>query len=88
MPEDVATRRKRLRYRSLHRGTKELDLILGGFATRRLDDLSGEQLDRYEAIIESEEQLIYAWIAGREPIPEEHDNDVMRLLLAFRLTGD
>ena len=30
-------RRKQLLYRANHRGIKEMDLILGGFATARLD---------------------------------------------------
>jgi antitoxin CptB len=36
MDEPVETRRRRLRMRSWHRGTREMDLILGGFADARL----------------------------------------------------
>ena len=47
MPQD---RLKRLIYRSCYTGTKELDLVLGGFARGRLAGLSPVQLDRYEAL--------------------------------------
>jgi antitoxin CptB len=26
---------------------------------------------------------LYNWMSAREPVPPEHDNDVMRLLVAF-----
>lgn len=84
MTEELPTRRKRLLYRSWHRGTKELDLFIGSFADRHLSSLSPEQLDRYEAILERNETDIYAWISRREPVPPELDNDVMAMILAFR----
>lgn len=82
--EDLATRRKRLKYRSSRRGTRELDLFLGSFAERHLDALAPAALDRYEAILEANENDIYDWLARRRPAPPEHDNDVMALLLNFR----
>jgi len=86
MAEDVEIRRKRLRYRSWHRGTKELDLLLGSFAERHLGALSAAELDQYEAILESDEHDIYAWLARRAPVPAEHDNAVMAAILRFKLT--
>ena len=43
-------RRKRLRVRSWHRGTREMDILLGRFADQALSRLSDAQLDRYEAL--------------------------------------
>jgi len=86
MAEDEDTRRKRLRYRSWHRGTKELDLLLGSFAERHLGALTGTQLDQYEAILETNEHEIYAWLSRQAPVPAEHDNAVMAAILDFKLT--
>ncbi len=83
MAEDLELWRRRLKYRSKHRGTKELDLLLGVFAERRLDVMSARELDLYEAILDADEVDIYAWLVGREEVPPVHDNDVMRRLLAF-----
>lgn len=74
MTED--TRIKRLRMRSWRRGTKEMDLILGPFADQRLAGLEAALLDRYEALLEENDQDLYAWILarinGREaPIPPD-----------------
>ncbi len=83
MGENLDIRRKRLRFRSRRRGTKELDLLLGCFADARLDTLDAAQLDRYEALLEMPEPLIYAWITGQGAPPPEADHDVMRLLRDF-----
>ena len=77
-------RRKRLLFRSWHRGTKEADLLLGSFAERHLSEFTPGQLDRYEALLAVEDADLWDWIAGRAPPPPERDTDVLRLLLAFR----
>ena len=41
------------------------------------------QLDRYERLLELSDPDLYNWMSAREPVPPEHDNDVMRLLIAF-----
>jgi len=79
--ESPAIWRKRLRYRSWHRGTKELDLLLGSFADRHLDTFDQGQLARFEALIEAPEPTILAWLVDRVPPPAKLDSDVMRLLL-------
>jgi antitoxin CptB len=79
-------RRKRLLFRSWHRGTREADLILGSFAEQHLAGFDEVQLDRYEALLNLPDPDIFDWITGREPPPPESDHDVTRLLLAFRYT--
>ena len=86
MQEDLEIRRKRLRYHSWHRGTKELDLVLGQFAERHLPAMSEAEMNLYEAILDENEHDIYAWLAGREAVPSAHDNHIMRMILDFKLT--
>jgi antitoxin CptB len=81
--ETLAIRRKRLKYRSQHRGTKELDLLLGRFAAERLDALDPGQIDRFEALLEAPSPLVYAWVTGQDDPPPEQDNDVLYLLRDF-----
>ena len=86
-PEDsLETRRKRLLFRSWHRGTREMDLLLGRFAERNLATFSGRQVALYEALLEYSDSDIYDWMNGRTAPPKELDNDVMKLLLNFRFT--
>ena len=83
MTSSSDTRRKRLAFRSRHRGTRESDLILGRFADSHLADFDEDQLDRYEALLECADADLFDWITGRAIPPPEHDHDVTRLLLSF-----
>jgi len=85
MTHSPDARRKRLLFRSWHRGTREADLILGSFADAHLAGFDDAQLDRYEALLDVPDPDIFDWLTGRSPLPE-HDDDVIRMLLAFKYT--
>lgn len=85
MSKALEKRRKRLIYRCWHRGTKELDLLIGCFADRHLGELDEGQLGRFESLLEVPEPLLYDWLTGASRPPAEHDHDVSRLLLSFKL---
>jgi len=76
---------RRLIYRSRYTGTKETDLLLGGFADRHLGGLEESLLDEYEALIENSDPDLYMWISGRRPVPPEWDGEIMRLLKSFKI---
>lgn len=82
-PEPIDVRRKRLRFRSQHRGTKELDLFIGRFAEHHLDFFDEGQLDRFEALLNIPEPLIYSWILGQAHPGDDDRSDVLELLLTF-----
>ncbi len=84
MGETIEVRRKRLRYQSSHRGTKEIDLMLGRFADTMLAQLTAEQLDRYETLLANPDPDIYLWISGGEVVPDAFDSDVMTMLKNFK----
>lgn len=78
-------RRKRLRFRSRHRGTREMDLLLGRFADRHLAGLSERQLADYEALLEVGDPDLYGWIAGKAAVPSRYDTAVLQLIKDFKL---
>ncbi len=84
MTEFTDIRRRRLYFRSWHRGTREADLVLGSFAEAHLAGFDDGQLARYEALLECPEPDLLDWISGREKPPREYDHDVTRLLLSFK----
>lgn len=77
-------RLKKILYRAEHRGFREADIIIGGFAQKHLEQLSPDQLDEFERLIDQPDQDLYAWIIGREPIPEQFAGEVMDLIRTFR----
>ena len=82
MAIDDQTLRKRLKFRSWHRGTREMDLILGRFADLHLQAMDRGQLDSYALLLEESDPDIYDWLIGREAPPEMIAADVWRLLAA------
>ena len=85
--EDIEIRRKRLRFRSWHRGLKETDLLLGTFADRHLSQFGEAELDAYEALLEENDPDVFAWVTGKETPPGNLDTAVMKLLQNFKYAG-
>jgi len=83
--DELERTRKRLRFRSWHRGTKEMDILLGNFADRHLAGFSPAQLDRYDTLLQNSDPDLYGWISGRDALPAAYDHDVMSLLRNFRI---
>ena len=84
MAETLDRLRRKLRFRSLRRGTRESDLVIGGFAAGFLDRLDGEQLVRFEALLDQNDQDLLGWVAGVAPPPPCFDNDVLQMMKRFR----
>lgn len=84
MPDTLETIRRKLRFRSLRRGTKESDLVIGGFATAHLRDLNAEQLDRFEALLDENDQDVLGWVIDMKPPPPAFDTDVLEMLRNFK----
>ncbi len=84
MTDSLEKRRKRLAFRSRHRGTQELDLVIGSFAERYLQAFDELQMDHFEALLDVAEPVIYDWVTGKTAPPAEYSNDVTDLLLSFK----
>jgi antitoxin CptB len=67
--EGLSDRRKRLLFRCWHRGTREMDLILGRFADAHIADLSEAEIDELERLGELPDPDLYAMLSGASEIP-------------------
>ncbi|MDT8345440.1 MAG: succinate dehydrogenase assembly factor 2 [Thermohalobaculum sp.] len=79
MTEPRETRLKRLKIRSWRRGTREMDLILGPFADTELARLGEAELAAYEALLEENDQDLYAWVSGTAEAGAPHGPLVARI---------
>jgi antitoxin CptB len=79
--EDVENRRKRLIFRSWHRGTREMDLIMGTFAEKTVPGMSVAELDLYEELLHTPDPDVYDWVSGQKPVPANVMNPVVEKLL-------
>lgn len=75
---DHADRLKRLQFRAWHRGTKEADLLIGGFFDRFSAGWTQDETDWFEALLEVDDVTIMAWAIGTETPPADIDGPMMR----------
>lgn len=74
---DRHTRLKRLRFRAWHRGTKEADLLIGGFFDAHSAHWSDEEIAWFEALLEEQDVDIMAWAIGSIAVPPHWDGPMM-----------
>lgn len=60
--ENPETRLKRLLYRARHRGTKEMDWLLGRYAEAKLGAMTATEVDRFEALCALPDPDVQDWI--------------------------
>ena len=74
---DHLTRLKRLRFRTWHRGTREADLMIGGFFDAHGATWNDAQLDWFEALLEEQDVDIMGWAIGSIPCPPAWEGEMM-----------
>ena len=84
---DIDVRRRRLRFRCWHRGTKEADMLLGRFADAYIDKMEPAELDQLEVILGHNDLDLYNWIAGNTPWPSNVACDLTERLSRFCAEG-
>jgi antitoxin CptB len=66
MQDDLETRRRRAAYRATHRGTKEMDIVLGRYAEARLASMSPTELAVFERFLALPDRLLNQWFTQGE----------------------
>ncbi|MBR1143757.1 succinate dehydrogenase assembly factor 2 [Bradyrhizobium sp. AUGA SZCCT0431] len=77
-------RRKRLLFRCWHRGTREMDLILGRFADAEIADLSESDMAELERLLEVPDPDLYAALTGEKPLDPEYASALFDRIKARR----
>jgi antitoxin CptB len=73
-------RLKALAYRSHHRGTREADMMIGGFFDRYHGDWKATEIAWYEALMDEEDVDIMAWVIGAAPPPKRVQGPMMQAM--------
>ena len=80
MTDDLDFRRRRIAVRAWHRGTKEADLMIGGFADRYAPGWGPAELDWFEDLLAETDVDILAWALGRQEAPARSQGPLMEAL--------
>ncbi len=76
-------RRRKILFRAWHRGTREMDLLMGRFADAALAGMSEAELDEFERLIDVPDPDLFSWIMGEVDAPSAYDTPMFRKLKAF-----
>jgi antitoxin CptB len=76
-------RRKRLLFRCWHRGTREMDLILGRFADTEIAGLSEAELAQFEYLMDVPDPDLYAALTGKMPPAPDYANALFDRIKSF-----
>jgi antitoxin CptB len=76
-------RRKRALFRAWHRGTREMDLLLGRFADAYMEELSEADLTDFEGLMEVPDRDLFAWVTGQEPVAVNYDTQVYAAIVRY-----
>ncbi len=77
---DLDPRRRKILFRAWHRGLREMDLIMGGYADAYLANLDEADLDLFEALIEQADRDLLHWILDADDIPAEFDTELLKAI--------
>lgn len=75
--------RKKLLYISTHRGTKEGDLIIGGFAREYLFIMTPEKVESFSHLLTYPDAVIMEWVRSPQTIPEEIDRELIQSIKTY-----
>ena len=77
LPDDEL---KRLRWRATHRGTREADMLVGGFFEAHHAAWGAEERMTFAALLEEQDTDILAWAHGTAPPPARFEGPMMEAL--------
>ena len=84
MSADLETIRKRLLWRATHRGIKEMDILVGGYAQRHLQTMSEVELSEFEVLLEIPDQDLLSWATRQEDVPTQFACSMLTAILTHR----
>ena len=76
---------KKLLYRSNHRGTKEMDLLIGGFAIENLKKLSPEELNEFELLLNFTDKELSSWLVDNKKNIDLENFSISKKIKEFKL---
>ena len=77
--------KKKIIFRSMHRGTKEMDLLLGNFVKKYIDKFNNSELKDLEKLLFIEDEVIYKWYFDKSSPNLIPNSSVSLMLKNFKL---
>ena len=72
-------------YRSTHRGTKEMDILLGGFVKKYINKLDDNELVELDKILNYEDDVLYKLYFNKDNNNSNNDSKIIKMLKEFKI---
>ena len=83
--KNIDNLRKKIIYRSQHRGTKEMDLLLSNFVKKYVNSLNVSELCELETLLNIDDEILYKWYFNNERTTSVPENSITKKLKEFKL---
>ena len=83
--KNIDNLKKKILYRSEHRGTKEMDLLLSNFVKKYIDSLNVSELRDLESLLNIDDDVLYKWYLKNEETNMISENSITKKLKEFKL---
>ena len=77
--------KKQIIYRSNHRGSKEMDLLLGSFVNKYINSLNETELKELESLLKIDDDVLYKWYLKKNSKTLVPANDISKKLREFKI---
>lgn len=84
--EEIEAFRRKLRFRAWHRGTREMDLLMGQFADANLPNFRADELMQFSDMLSENDPDLYDWYCGISVPPTHAMNNALQKFLTHRRT--
>lgn len=85
---DLEITRKRLLWRATHRGIKEMDILVGGYAQLNLATMGQAELTQFADLLEIPDQDLLSWATKQSSVPLEQQSAMLEAMLRFLPEGN
>jgi antitoxin CptB len=77
--------KKKILYRSEHRGTKEMDLLLGNFVNKYINEFDIVELNQLDDLLNFDDDNLFKWYLNKKDKIKIPNNKVSNLLKNFKI---
>ena len=77
--------KRQIIYRSTHRGSREMDILLGNFVKKYIDEFNDSELKDLKQLLFIEDEIIYNWYFKKHSNTNVPNTKVSLMLKNFKL---
>ena len=76
-------RKKKILFKCTHRGTKELDMLLGNYVSNHINKLKSKELDYLDVILDFNDMDLFKILSKKKKINEKMNKFFVKKIIKF-----